>query len=279
MALNVTHAAPSPFLKWAGGKRQLLPRILEALPARIDTYYEPFVGGGAVFFALAAAGRFRRAVLADANEELVFCYRAVKKDVAAVIRVLRNHRYDADYYYQLRAHAPEELDPAARAARLIYLNRCGYNGLYRVNRAGRFNVPFGRYKNPVICDEGRLRAAAAALAHAEIETRDFEHTMALATARDFVYLDPPYVPLSATSSFTAYARTRFGAAEQERLAAALRALAAKGVPALLSNSDCPPTRRLYKGLPRKVVPVRRAINSVATGRGSVAELLVKSFAW
>jgi DNA adenine methylase len=270
-------ASPSPFLKWAGGKRQVLAEILRSVPARVDTYYEPFMGGGAVFFALAAGRRFRRAVVGDANEELVACYQSVKTSVDAVVAILRRHKYEEAYYYRLRDRAPETLDPPERAARLIYLNRCGYNGLYRVNSSGRFNVPFGRHRQPLICDEPRLRAASAALADVEIRSGDFEPTMGEASKHDFVYLDPPYVPLSATSSFTAYARGRFGTAEQERLASALRALGEREVPALLSNSDCRSTRRLYRGLELRRVSVRRAINAVGSGRGSVGELLVKSF--
>jgi DNA adenine methylase len=274
-------AAPSPFLKWAGGKRQLLGRILDSVPERMGTYYEPFVGGGAVFFGLVARGRrFRRAVLGDANEELIRCYQAIRDDVAGVIRVLARHRYDRDLYYEVRARDPETLSDAARAARLIYLNRCGYNGLYRVNRSGKFNVPFGRYKDPIICDAPRLRAASRALEGIKLVHGDFEETLETlrgAKSGDFVYLDPPYVPLSPTSSFTAYAKTPFDAAEQARLARVLRDLGARKVRALLSNSDCVETRQLYDERLSEPVPVRRAINSVAAGRGSVGELLVKSY--
>jgi DNA adenine methylase len=273
-------ASPSPFLKWAGGKRQLLPRILQAVPARMRTYYEPFVGGGAVFFGLVARGlRFERAVLGDANDELIHCYRAVQGDVDAVIRALGRHRYDRDHYYDVRAREPSSLSDAGRAARLIFLNRCGYNGLYRVNRAGRFNVPFGRYKDPVICDAPKLRAAARALVGVRLVSGDFERTLDKARSGDFVYLDPPYVPLSPTSSFTAYAKTPFDEVSQARLARVLRELGARKVCALLSNSDCVETRRLYDPALSEQVPVRRAINSVAAGRGSVGELLVKSFAY
>jgi DNA adenine methylase len=276
--------SPSPFLKGAGGKRQLLPRILASVPARMRAYYEPFVGGGAVFFALVAAGRqFERAVLGDANDELVRCYRAVQRDVEAVIGALRRHRYDRDHYYRVRERDPARLSDAGRAARLIYLNRCGYNGLYRVNRAGRFNVPFGRYKDPVICDAPRLHAAARALAGVTLVHGDFERTLRGARSGDFVYLDPPYVPLSATYSFTAYAKTPFDGAAQARLARVLRELGARRVQALLSNSDCAETRALYAPLSSsetvETVTVRRAINSVAAGRGAVAELLVKSYAY
>jgi DNA adenine methylase len=277
---DLNGALPAPFLKWAGGKRQLVSRILDAVPERVGSYYEPFIGGGAVYFALAARGRrFRRAVLGDANEELIRCYTAVRDDVAGVIRALAPWRYDRDFYYRLREREPERLPDARRAARLIYLNRCGYNGLYRVNRAGRFNVPFGRYKDPVICDAARLEAASRALAGAKLVHGDFEETLAGARPGDFVYLDPPYVPLSATSSFTAYAKTAFDAAAQARLAGALRGLGARKVRALLSNSDCVETRQLYDEHPSEPVPVRRAINSVAAGRGAVGELLVKSYAY
>lgn len=275
---GAVNAAPSPFLKWAGGKRQLLTRILHAVPRTMGTYYEPFVGGGAVFFGLVAAGhRFDRAVLGDANDELIRCYKAIQRNVAGVIAALRPHKYDRDHYYEVRAWEAASLPDAARAARLIYLNRCGYNGLYRVNRSGLFNVPFGRYKDPVICDAPKLRAVAKALKDVQLVHGDFEKTLRGAKEGDFVYLDPPYVPLSATSSFTAYAKTPFDETAQARLAEKLRELGGRKVRALLSNSDCRETRKLYEPLPFDKVPVRRAINSVATGRGTVGELLVKSF--
>jgi DNA adenine methylase len=272
--------APSPFLKWAGGKRQLLARILRDVPATVGTYYEPFIGGGAVFFGLVARGhRFERAVLGDANEELVRCYKAIQADVEGVIAALGRHKYERAHYYAVRERDPRRLTDVVAAARVIYLNRCGYNGLYRVNSKGRFNVPFGRYVNPVICDAGRLRAAARALEGVRLVHGDFDDTLRGAGERDFVYFDPPYVPLSRTASFTAYAKGRFDEAAQARLADRLRDLGARRVPALLSNSDCRETRRLYEGLPWKRVPVRRAINSVAAGRGAVGELLVKSFSY
>ncbi|HXI57622.1 MAG TPA: Dam family site-specific DNA-(adenine-N6)-methyltransferase [Polyangia bacterium] len=254
-----------------------MPAIMKVVPSAIDTYYEPFVGGGAVFFALAAAGRFRRAVLADANQELILCYVAVRDEVDQVIDALVRYRYDKDAFYAARAVDPESLTLPARAARLIYLNRAGYNGLYRVNKSGLFNVPFGRHQKLVICDEPRLRAASAALKDVDIRCQDFAVSVETATSRDFVYFDPPYVPLSRTSSFTAYAQGRFGNEEQRRLAATLRHLGNNGVPALLSNSDCLTTRTLYRHLPRTKIPVRRAINSVATARGPVGELLVRSY--
>jgi DNA adenine methylase len=274
--------APAPFLKWAGGKRQLLPRILALAPARIETYYEPFVGGGAVFFALAGERRFARALLGDANPELVNCYETVRDDVAGVIAELRKHRNTPAAYYRVRARDPKRLSNAARAARVIYLNRCGYNGLYRVNSDGRFNVPFGRYASPNICDVPRLEAAARALTGVEIICGDFREVLAQQRpgGRDFVYLDPPYVPISPTASFTAYAQRAFGPEDQRRLAETLRALSRECVPALLSNSYCSDTRRLYTApeLAYGKVPARRAINSVGAGRGPVAEILVRTAA-
>jgi len=266
---------PRPFLKWAGGKRQLLPRILELVPPRVRTYYEPFMGGGALFFALAAEGRFQRAVLGDVNGELVNCYKAVRDDVEAVITRLARMRNTPADYYRVRAQRPDDLAPAARAARVIYLNRCGYNGLYRVNSDGEFNVPFGRYARPRICDPDRLRAAARALQAVDLVQGDFGAVLGRRRLgyADFAYLDPPYVPISRTASFTAYAGG-FTMTDQQRLADLLRRLSDRGVPAVLSNSDCAETRQLYLGLPAQSLPARRAINSVASRRGPVAELLV-----
>jgi DNA adenine methylase len=250
---------------------------MRVVPPAIGTYYEPFVGAGALFFALAAARKFKRAVIADTNSDLIDCYLAVRDQLNDVIDELRRYRYERDAYYAVRALDPEKLSPAERAARVIYLNRCGYNGLYRVNSAGHFNVPFGRHRSVLICDVDRLQAASAALQGVDIRRQDFDATVTDARPGDFVYLDPPYVPLSRTSSFTAYAQGRFGAEEQSRLAATLRRLGAAGVATVLSNSDCPTTRKLYRHLPRQKIAVRRAINSVATARGPVAELLVRSF--
>jgi DNA adenine methylase len=271
---------PAPFLKWAGGKRQLLPRILDLAPARIDTYYEPFVGGGAVFFALAAEGRFARAVLGDANPELVNCYQTVRDDVDAVIALLHKHRNTPAAYYGVRAKNPQRLSNAARAARVIYLNRCGYNGLYRVNSDGRFNVPFGSYAKPKICDAPRLRAASRALREVDIVCGDFREVLAPRAPgkHDFVYLDPPYVPISKTASFTSYAARDFGPEDQRRLADLLSSLSRDSIPAVLSNSYCRDTRALYVGLKFQRVPARRAINSVGGGRGPVSEILVRTSA-
>lgn len=270
-----------PILKWAGGKARLVSHILERLPASIETYYEPFVGGAAVFFALAGAKRFRRAVLSDLNQDLVDSYRGVKKDVDGVIARLEDYRrkHNSDFYYETRQQDPKQLELVDRAARFIYLNKTGYNGLYRVNRQGQFNVPFGRYTNPAICDEPRLRIAAGALRRVKLDVMDFDVATEEAKPGDAVYFDPPYIPLSKTSSFTAYHRLEFGIEEHELLAARFLTLTERGVCAVLSNSDTPYTRRLYKksqGLDVKSVLVARPINSKSTARGSVGELIVSN---
>jgi len=261
-----------PVLKWAGGKTQLLPQILERLPARIETFFEPFVGGAAVFFALAAEGRFQRAVLADRNPDLVAVYRALQADAEAVIDELSQMRHSEAEYYRIRELSPRRL--AQRAARVIYLNKTGYNGLYRVNRSGQFNVLFGRYKKPNICDVENLRVAARVLEGVEIVEADFEEVCVRARPGDAVYLDPPYVPLSKTANFTAYARHPFGPSEHQRLARAFAELERRRVAAVLSNSDTPETRALYRGFRAKKVQVSRAINSRPTARGPIDELLV-----
>lgn len=263
-----------PILKWAGGKRSLVPRILRELPARIHTYYEPFVGGAAVFLALAEAGRFERAVITDKNAELVNLYRVVQGDVDKLLGKLQalQARTSEAEYYEIRASRPRaDVD---RAARFIYLNKTGYNGLYRVNSSGGFNVPYGRYKRPKIHDPARLRAMAQALRGVKIETSDFEDSCRAAKPGDAIYLDPPYLPVSKTASFAAYHAEAFGLTEHQRLARAFARLAERGVCAVLSNSDTPQTRELYRSFKPAGVQVRRPINSVASRRGAVSELLV-----
>lgn len=272
--------AAVPFLKWAGGKRQLLPAILPAIldrvPARCATYYEPFLGGGAVFFALAARRAFRRAVLTDLNAELIDAYLGIRDDVEGVIRRLARMKHDEGTFYRIRARDPAASSIPARAARLIYLNRTCYNGLYRVNSRGLFNVPFGRYKNPRILDRDNLRLVSRALQGVTIQVADFEEGVARAKPGDVVYFDPPYEPVSRTSSFTAYSKDGFGPGEQLRLAKLMRTLRDKGVYALLSNADVPATRALYRECSLESVLARRAINSRPDKRGAVPELLVRS---
>jgi DNA adenine methylase len=263
-----------PVLKWAGGKSRLVDNILPRLPEAIETYYEPFVGSGAVFFALAAERRFKRAVLGDCNAELIDVYKALKRNAASVVTLLRGYAYDRDFYYEIRARDPKSLDLAERAARTIYLNKAGFNGLYRVNRSGQFNVPFGRHANPNICDEPRLLAAAKLLKHVRLEVGDFAEIAGQSVPGDAVYFDPPYVPLSKTSNFTAYHSDVFDDSSHKRLAETFRRLAEQGVCAVLSNSDTPRTRELYRAFAIDRILVTRPINSKSTQRGNVAEILV-----
>ncbi|MCY3567961.1 MAG: DNA adenine methylase [Chloroflexi bacterium] len=272
-----------PFLKWAGGKTALLPELLKAAPQQIETYYEPFLGGGALFFALQSEGRFRRAVLSDSNKELVNAYVQVRDNVEGLIRALKVHQRKyreaedrAEYYYTIRAK--KLTCSLGGAANLIFMNKTGYNGLYRVNSKGRFNVPHGRYKNPTICDEAGLRAASEALQGVELRVGDFAAGPRLAGAGDLVYFDPPYVPMSETAYFTSYTAKEFGMDEQERLANTAATLAAQGSSVALSNSGHPDVAAMYRSQVFRLeeVQVRRAINSKAEGRGPVREYLIQS---
>ena len=274
-----------PFLKWAGGKTALLPELLKAAPERIETYYEPFLGGGALFFALQVEDRFQRAVLSDSNEELINAYIQVRDNVDALIRALEVHQRKyraaddrAEYYYTIRS---KKLScDLGGAANLIFMNKTGYNGLYRVNSKGGFNVPHGRYKNPTICDEANLRAVSEALQGVQLRVADFADAPSTAGVGDFVYFDPPYVPLSETAHFTAYTAKDFGMEEQERLASTAKRLACQGSQVALSNSGHPDVAATYSSKAFKLseVHVRRAINSVAKGRGPVREYLIQSVA-
>lgn len=275
--LRVVRDVARPFLKWAGGKAKLLPEILPRLPAKIRTYHEPFIGGGAVFFALAAEHRFEHASISDVNEELVLTYRGVAIDVATVIQALGEHErgHDEARFYAIRALDPEKLSLALRAARVIYLNRTCFNGLYRVNRAGKFNTPFGAYKNPTICDAENLRSVSALLRErTSIDSGDFELAVEDALRGDAVYFDPPYVPASKTANFTGYAKAGFGMGEQERLRNLAEKLDARGVHVLLSNADTPEVRELYDGFNVTSVTAPRAINSKGGKRGAVGEVLI-----
>jgi DNA adenine methylase len=268
-ALEIAHSLEErvkPFLKWVGGKRQLLKYLRPRYPSSFNRFFEPFVGGGAVFFDLHP----ELAVLADTNRELIDCY-------LAVVDRLRGYIHDSDHYYRTRAQDPFALDEAERAARMIYLNRTGYNGLYRVNSKGQFNVPFGRHVNPTICNEEGLRACSQRLAGATIEAASFETVLAHADTGDFVYFDPPYVPLSSTSNFTAYERNGFGMGEQRRLADVFDELAARGVFVMLSNSDVGWIRERYAHHNIEVVRANRNVNSDGSGRGPIGEVVVTSY--
>lgn len=275
---RVSPKAPArPFLKWAGGKGRLLAQFEPLFPEKIGDYHEPFLGSGAVFFRL----RERiggRVYLSDRIAELVHTFETVRDDVGGLIRHLGRHVYKSEHYYRVRGQNPARLSPAGLAARFIYLNRTGFNGLYRVNKSGRFNVPFGRYTNPTICDAGVLHAAAAALAGADIARRGFAEITDWAEAGDFVYLDPPYQPLSKTANFTAYTAGGFGENEQRHLAGVCRQLDKLGARFMLSNSDTPLIREIYSGFDIRQVFAARAINSTASKRGKIPEVVVRNYA-
>lgn len=271
---------PRPFLKWAGGKGQLLNELITRI-REVDSfkrYHEPFVGGGALFFELARTRRLpKETFLSDTNGPLIETYLAVRDHVEDVIDLLKEHkaRHGEDYFYGVRAHVPETLPE--RAARIIYLNRTCFNGLYRENSKGEFNVPFGRYINPPICDEENFRAASVALRKANIEQRSFETVLERAKPGDFVYFDPPYHPLSETSSFTSYDRNGFGEDDQRHLAFVFSELADRGVKALLSNSMTPLISALYARFTIDEVFANRAVNSRGDRRGKIPEALVRNF--
>jgi DNA adenine methylase len=273
----------SPFVKWAGGKSQLLSQFSPYFPASFGRYVEPFVGGGAVFFHLYNQGWLagKEIVLIDRLRELINCYRVIQtqvEDLIAALRVHEPHKLEADYYYRVRSwdRVPDyarRID-VERAARFIFLNRTCYNGLYRVNRRGQFNVPFGRYRNPTVCDADNLRDVHRALQHVTLLADDFGRSVEFSAVGDLVYLDPPYDPLTDTAHFTSYTAADFGVEDQQRLALVFRELHHKGCYAMLSNSCTPLIRQLYAGFDQVPLRAARAINSKGDGRGAVCELLV-----
>ena len=263
-----------PFLKWAGGKTKLIQQYTPYFPKDYNTYYEPFLGGGAVFFYLNPTV----AALTDINAELVNTYRCVKDNVEKLIELLKEHqlRHSKDYYYQVRQH--QGCTKLEKAARLIYLNKTCFNGLYRENSQGEFNVPIGKYKNPKICNPPLLRAVSAALQKAQIEVRPFEDILNYAKcSKDFVYFDPPYHPISSTSNFTGYSRYSFSQDKQIRLKEVFAELADRGVKVMLSNSDCEFIQNLYSDFNIHPILASRLINSNVTKRGKISEVLITSY--
>lgn len=260
-----------PFLKWAGGKTRMLPVLKQHFPAEFGTYYEPFVGGGAVFFALAPS----KAVLADANLRLMRTYAGVRDHADAVVDRLRRSPHSKDFFLKVRAFDVDCADDASAASWLIYLSKTAFNGLYRVNQSGGFNVPFGDYSNPTICDEPNLRACSEALKGVEVVAADFEQTIGRSAPGDLVYCDPPYLPTSVTSSFTNYTSNGFGLADHRRLRdAALRAKA-RGVNVVISNSAAPAIVELYQdGFEVHRVSAPRSIAASGGSRGAVEELII-----
>lgn len=270
-----------PFLKWAGGKRYLLPEIKKRLPRTYKTYVEPFLGGGAVLFHLQP----KQAIVNDINAEVINVYQVVRDYPDALIVALEQYRHTASEFYRLRALDRDEqayaaLSPVERAARIIYLNKTCFNGLFRVNAQGQFNAPFGNYNNPNIVNEEVLRAVSAFLnQHAvDLVATGFETLLPRIEKGSFVYLDPPYDPVSDTASFTGYSLQGFGKQDQRRLKDFCDALHDKGVKFLLSNSATDFIKDLYRGYRIDTLAVPRSINAVGSKRGKIDELLIRNYA-
>jgi DNA adenine methylase len=278
-AKKIVTDVPKPFLKWAGGKRQLLPELFKTMLGFKSEghYYEPFIGGGALFFAMRGTGWDGRATLADTNDMLIRTYQGVRNDVESVITALETgYTYSEEAFYaERKRHALNDVwDEVDTAAWVIYINRTCFNGLWRVNKNGRFNVPFGRYTNPTICDAEGLRTASEALRCTKLLNADFERTVKSAETGDLVYFDPPYVPVGGYADFTKYTKEGFGEFDQERLRNCAAGLKKRGVHVMLSNADVPLVRKLYKGFTLREVQAKRNINSRGDGRGHVGELII-----
>lgn len=275
---HIAHAAP--VVKWVGGKRQLLPQILPLIPKRMTAYCEPFLGGGAVLFALQP----KRALVNDLNQDLITVYRVIKEDADALIEHLSRHENTPEYFYRIRdldrdKDAYAAMSDVEKASRLLYLNKTCYNGLFRVNASGAFNSPYGHYRRPNIVNEQTIRGVSRYFNSCDITffSGDFASVLEQVPKGGFVYLDPPYDPVSDTASFTGYNRGGFGREEQVRLKECCDALTARGVKFLLSNSATPFIQELYGSYRVSIVQARRAVNSVASRRGAIEEVLVRNY--
>lgn len=254
----------------------MVQHILPELPQKIGTYYEPFLGGGAVFFALAREKRFKRAVINDSNRDLFITYRVIQQHVDDLILELGQPKYvyDKDAFEEMRAVDTSQLTHLEQAARFVYLLKTCFNGLWRVNRAGRFNTPFGRFKNPLICDADNLRAISKVLKNVEICNEDFAKVVSTARKGDAVYFDPPYLPISETSSFTGYNAGGFGEIDHWRLRGVFGQLASAGVTTVLSNSHSPKTLSMYADFEVRELVGSRNIGGPASYRNAVPEIMV-----
>ena len=266
---------PKPFMKWAGGKRQLIPQMDQYFPKDYNKYIEPFVGGGAIFFYLLPD----KAILIDNNNELINAYEVIKNNVKDLIESLKNYENEKEYYYEIRKvdRNPEIFNnwsSIEKASRTIYMNRCCFNGLYRVNKKGQFNTPFGLYKNPTFCDEKNLIAVHEALQNIQLINDSFEKCVDFANKNDLIYLDPPYVPISPSANFTSYTRNNFGKEDQIKLHDVFCILNEKGCKVILSNSYNEFILDLYKDFNLNVLEAKRAINSIASKRGVIKEVLI-----
>jgi DNA adenine methylase len=274
---------PKPFVKWVGGKRQLLAQFRklnlyppELFDIKTGRYFEPFVGGGAGFFDLLPEKGF----LSDLNKELVTTYNVIKNNVDELIASLKKHKTNKEYFLKIRAQDPNKLCDLDVASRFIFLNRTCFNGMYRVNSKGGFNVPYGKYTNPLICDEDNLKKVSKVLQGIEIKHQDYKDVLKKAKKGDFVYFDPPYYPVSKTASFTSYTSESFLDKEQIELRDTVLELHKRGCYVMLSNSDTPFINKIYsgyKGIRINKVEAGRAINSKGSGRGKITEVLITNY--
>ena len=266
-----------PIVKWVGGKRQLMFELLKNRPKSYNRYFEPFIGGGALFFELQP----ENAYISDMNDELINLYSVVRDNVYELISDLNKHEVSKEYFLEIRnldrTDEYKNLSDVQRASRFIYLNRTCFNGLYRVNSQGQFNVPFGNYKNPRIVDENNLLNCSDLLKNTEIKCADFSEILTKVKKGDFVYFDPPYVPLNETSSFTSYTKDGFDIDMQFKLREVCDELDSMGVMFMLSNSDTKFVNELYSNYEIKKVFASRAVNANAEGRGKITEVLVRNY--
>jgi len=267
------------FIKWAGGKKQLLKQFKPYFPKKINRYFEIFVGGGAVAFYIIKNKKPKYVFLSDINEELINCYMVIKEDVEELIKLLKEYKkkHNKKVYYEIRAEDPKLLSDISRAGRFIYLNKTCFNGLYRVNSKDGFNVPMGSYKNPSIVMEKELREISKLLKDVEIKVMSFEDIIKLTKKGDFIYLDPPYYPLKKGKSFTTYTKGNFLEEEQKQLAEVFSKLDKKGCKVMLSNSDTKFIKDLYKDYPIKKVKANRMINCQGSKRGKINEVVVTNY--
>ncbi len=274
-----------PFIKWVGGKRGLLKQLLPLFPKDFNDYYEPFLGGGAIFFELSSQGllKGKRVVLSDINAELINSYRVVKEKPEQLIQNLKEYKklHSKEFYYKIREldrkESFKELSDLDRATRFIYLNKTCFNGLYRVNRKGYFNTPIGSYKNPNIADSSAILDASEALQSVTIKHCSFEYVLKSAKEDDFIYFDPPYYPLNRTSNFTSYDSNSFLEDEHIKLFGVFEKLALRGVKVAESNSKTSFIEDLYKRYNINIVTANRFINSKSSNRGKIEEVLIRSF--
>ena len=277
-------ASPKPFVKWAGGKRQLIPQIEKHLPEKFSSYFEPFLGGGALLFHLLSENKNLKGYVSDLNSDLVLAYVTIRDNLNGLLKSLQKHsdNYFSDsksYYYSVRETNPKS--QIEKVSRLLFMNRTCFNGLYRVNSKGKFNVPLGRYSNPNIVQEENLRSVNQFLNHNKIiiKCQDFSSTVEKAKRGDFVYFDPPYQPVSKTANFTSYTNGNFGLNDLKRLAKVSNQLTKKGVNVLLSNSSSKQVRELFSSKDWEIfeIEANRAINSDSNKRTGHSELLIKNY--